>query len=51
VHPVGAFHQLCGSKRVEDAAGELLAHGTSTPMALPGKGIHPNVEKFIEDKG
>ena len=37
--------------RVEDAAGELLAHGTSTLMALPGKGIHLDVEKFIEDKG
>ena len=36
--------------RVEDAAGELIAHGTSTLMALPGKGIHLGVEKFIEDK-
>ena len=36
--------------RVEDAAGELPVNGTSTPMALPGKGIHPEVEKFIEDK-
>ena len=36
--------------RVEDAAGELLAHGTSTLMALPGKGIHLGVEKFIADK-
>ena len=33
------------------AAGELLAHGTSTLMALPGKGIHLGVKKFIEDKG
>lgn len=37
--------------RVENAAGVLLAHGTSTLMALPGKGIHLGVEKFIEDKG
>ena len=36
--------------RVEDAGGELLAHGTSTLMALPGKGIHLGVEKFIEDR-
>ena len=36
--------------RVTDAAGQLLAHGTSTLMALPGKGIHLGVEKFIEDR-
>jgi uncharacterized protein (TIGR00369 family) len=36
--------------RVEDTAGELLAHGTSTLMALPGKGIFLGVDKFIEDK-
>jgi acyl-coenzyme A thioesterase PaaI-like protein len=36
--------------RVEDTAGELLAHGTSTLMALPGKGIFLGVEKFIEDR-
>lgn len=35
---------------VADAAGELLAHGTSTLMALPGKGIHLGVAKFIEGK-
>jgi acyl-coenzyme A thioesterase PaaI-like protein len=34
--------------RVEDAAGRLLAQGTSTLMALPGKGLHLGVEKFIE---
>ena len=37
--------------RVADASGKLLAHGTSTLMALPGKGVHLGVEKFIEDKG
>lgn len=37
--------------RVEDAAGKLLAHGTSTLMTLPGKGIQLGVEKFIENIG
>jgi uncharacterized protein (TIGR00369 family) len=34
--------------RIEDDAGRLLAQGTSTLMALPGKGLHLGVEKFIE---
>jgi uncharacterized protein (TIGR00369 family) len=33
--------------RVEDADGRLLSHGTSTLMALPGKGLAVGVEKFI----
>jgi uncharacterized protein (TIGR00369 family) len=37
--------------RVADSTGKLIAHGTSTLMALPGKGLHLGVEKFIEDKG
>jgi uncharacterized protein (TIGR00369 family) len=36
--------------RVADSTGKLIAHGTSTLMALPGKGIHLDVEKFIEEK-
>lgn len=35
--------------RVADASGKLLAHGTSTLMALPGKGLHLGVEKFVQD--
>lgn len=34
---------------VFDEAGELVAHGTSTMMALPGKGLKVGVPKFIED--
>ena len=34
---------------VFDAAGELVAHGTSTMMALPGKGLRVDVPKFIAD--
>lgn len=30
-------------------AGELLAHGTSTLMALPGKGLGMDVEKFLPE--
>jgi uncharacterized protein (TIGR00369 family) len=33
--------------RVFDAAGELVAHGTSTLMALPGKGLKLGVRKFL----
>ena len=33
---------------VMDEDGELLAHGTSTLMALPGKGIRVGVDKFLE---
>ena len=33
--------------KVMDAAGELIAHGTSTLMTLPGKGLHADVPKFI----
>lgn len=32
---------------VRDAGGELLAHGTSTLMALPGKGLKIAVPKFL----
>jgi uncharacterized protein (TIGR00369 family) len=32
---------------VTDEAGDLLAHGTSTLMALPGKGLKLGVDKFI----
>ena len=33
---------------VRTADGELLAHGTSTLMTLPGKGIRLPVAKFID---
>lgn len=33
---------------VYDENGSLLAHGTSTLMALPGRGIDIGVEKFIQ---
>jgi len=32
---------------VFDAAGELVAHGTSTLMALPGKGLKLGLPKFL----
>ena len=32
---------------VFDEAGELVAHGTSTLMALPGKGLKLNLPKFL----
>ncbi len=32
---------------VMDRAGDLLAHGTSTLMALPGKGLRLGVDTFI----
>ena len=32
---------------VFDASGELLAHGTSTLMALPGKGLKLGASKFL----
>lgn len=32
---------------VIDSAGELIAHGTSTLMALPGKGLKLGVAKFL----
>jgi uncharacterized protein (TIGR00369 family) len=32
---------------VYDPAGELVAHGTSTLMALPGKGLQLDVAKFL----
>ena len=34
---------------VFDEAGELVAHGTSTLMALPGKGLTLGVSKFLPD--
>jgi len=33
---------------VRDDKGELVAHGTSTLMALPGKGLKLGVPKFID---
>lgn len=33
---------------VYDESGALLAHGTSTLMALPGRGIDVGAEKFIQ---
>ena len=33
---------------VYDEAGELVAHGTSTLMALPGKGLKIDVPKFLQ---
>lgn len=35
--------------RVIDATGELIAHGTSTMMAMPGKGLKLGVAKFLPD--
>lgn len=35
--------------RVIDETGRLVAHGTSTLMSLPGKGLQINHPKFIED--
>ncbi len=32
---------------IRNGAGELVAHGTSTLMALPGKGLKLGVPKFI----
>lgn len=32
---------------VFDAGGDLLAHGTSTLMALPGKGLKLGIPKFL----
>lgn len=32
---------------VADADGQLVAHGTSTLMALPGKGLDSKVSKFL----
>ena len=34
---------------VRDEAGGLVAHGTSTLMALPGKGLRIGVPKFLDD--
>lgn len=36
---------------IRDGAGRLVAHGTSTMMVLPGKGISFGVPKFIERPG
>lgn len=33
---------------VRDASGELVAHGTSTLMALPGKGLKLGAAKFLD---
>ena len=34
---------------VYDEAGELVAHGTSTLMALPGKALRLGIAKFLPD--
>ena len=34
---------------VLDESGDLVAHGTSTLMALPGKGLKLGLPKFLED--
>jgi uncharacterized protein (TIGR00369 family) len=34
---------------VFDETGELVAHGTSTLMTLPGKGMKVSIPKFISD--
>ena len=34
---------------VYDETGELVAHGTSTLMALPGKGLKLGLRKFLQD--
>lgn len=33
---------------VKDAGGEIIAHGTSTLMALPGKGLKTREPKFLD---
>ncbi len=33
--------------RVEDKSGKIIAHGTSTLMALPGKGLELPYAKFV----
>jgi uncharacterized protein (TIGR00369 family) len=33
--------------KVLDANGELIAHGTSTLMTLPGKGLDVGARKFL----
>ncbi len=33
--------------RVQDGSGKLIAHGTSTLMALPGKGLKLSFPKFV----
>lgn len=39
---------ICYSEaRVYDESGELIAHGTSTLMVLPGKGIQTNAKKYL----
>ncbi len=39
---------ICYSEaRVHDENDELIAHGTSTLMVLPGKGIETNSKKFL----
>jgi acyl-coenzyme A thioesterase PaaI-like protein len=33
---------------VKDTKGNILAHGTSTLMVIPGKGIQVGVKKFLD---
>jgi len=33
--------------RVVDESGKIIAHGTSTLMSLPGKGLHLSASKFV----
>lgn len=35
--------------RILDADGDLIVHGTSTLMTLPGKGLQADLKKFLTD--
>ena len=49
-HCLRAGRQLSYAEAsVFDAAGELVAHGTSTLMALPGKGLQLGIPKFLAE--
>ena len=49
-HCLRAGRQLSYAEAsVFDAAGELVAHGTSTLMALPGKGLQFGIPKFLAE--
>ena len=49
-HCLRAGRQLSYTEAsVFDAAGELVAHGTSTLMALPGKGLQLGIPKFLAE--
>lgn len=47
-HSIRAGKSICYSEAmVRDDSDQLIAHGTSTLMILPGKGIKTNEEKFL----